>query len=421
MNRIILIGNGFDLAHGLETSYKNFIDNYWLKTFSSIQKANLFHHFENGELEIPSVSMLMKKINSFEDFKNFLTKNYPGEKIIIRNKFLMHLSRKRNLKNWVDIENEYYLLLMKAINNNSIPDDVPYPIDDLNSDFNAIKKMLAEYLIIEESNLNKRITQNFPTIQKTIGRHIYEPIQINDISEVKFHELAENEKKQIESNLNNPNLNPWGANLKEKLIYESLKDPIDLGELKNLMRSEKEIKKFESEPQSIIFLNFNYTSTHKIYTSPKQYQSSLSNDKVDHIQIHGSLLKHENNPMIFGFGDEIDEKYKSIESLNDNRYLEHIKSINYLESENYKKLLSYINSDNFQVFVFGHSCGISDRTLLNTIFEHDNCASIKVFYKNREDESDNFSDIVRNISRNFSDKPKMRDRVVNKNFSEPLT
>lgn len=29
MNRIILIGNGFDLAHGLKTSYADFIDWYW--------------------------------------------------------------------------------------------------------------------------------------------------------------------------------------------------------------------------------------------------------------------------------------------------------------------------------------------------------------------------------------------------------
>jgi len=29
MNRILLIGNGFDLAHGLNTSYKHFIDNFW--------------------------------------------------------------------------------------------------------------------------------------------------------------------------------------------------------------------------------------------------------------------------------------------------------------------------------------------------------------------------------------------------------
>lgn len=30
MNRIILIGNGFDLAHGLKTSYKDFIEDYWI-------------------------------------------------------------------------------------------------------------------------------------------------------------------------------------------------------------------------------------------------------------------------------------------------------------------------------------------------------------------------------------------------------
>ena len=29
MNRIILVGNGFDLAHGLKTSYSDFINWYW--------------------------------------------------------------------------------------------------------------------------------------------------------------------------------------------------------------------------------------------------------------------------------------------------------------------------------------------------------------------------------------------------------
>ena len=29
MNRLVLIGNGFDLAHGLKTSYADFINWYW--------------------------------------------------------------------------------------------------------------------------------------------------------------------------------------------------------------------------------------------------------------------------------------------------------------------------------------------------------------------------------------------------------
>lgn len=29
MNRIIIIGNGFDMAHNLKTGYRDFIDDYW--------------------------------------------------------------------------------------------------------------------------------------------------------------------------------------------------------------------------------------------------------------------------------------------------------------------------------------------------------------------------------------------------------
>ena len=31
MNRIIIVGNGFDLAHGLKTKYEDFINWYWDK------------------------------------------------------------------------------------------------------------------------------------------------------------------------------------------------------------------------------------------------------------------------------------------------------------------------------------------------------------------------------------------------------
>ena len=68
----------------------------------------------------------------------------------------------------------------------------------------------------------------------------------------------------------------------------------------------------------------------------------------------------------------------------------------------------------------GHSCGISDRTLLNTLFENDNCVSIQVFYHKKENDEDNYSDVVRNISRNFTNKKVMREKVVNKMDSDPL-
>ena len=163
--------------------------------------------------------------------------------------------------------------------------------------------------------------------------------------------------------------------------------------------------------ENILFLNYNYTCTEKLYIS-NEYQL-LAN------HIHGEL-NNPDNPIIFGYGDEIDEKYKLIEQINDNRYLENIKSIKYLETRNYTELLGFIDSDEYEIFIMGHSCGISDRTLLNTLFENKNCMSIKVFYHLKEDGTDNYSDIVRNISRNFTDKPLMRNKVVNKKDCVPL-
>lgn len=143
--------------------------------------------------------------------------------------------------------------------------------------------------------------------------------------------------------------------------------------------------------------------------------------KVKGIHIHGKL-KDKNNPIIFGYGDELDDDYKRIENLNDNKFLENVKSIKYLETDNYKRLLEFLETEEYQVFIMGHSCGISDRTLLNTIFEHDNCISIKpYYYVDIETGKDNYQDIIQNISRNFTDKVKMRDRVVNKNYCKPLS
>ena len=60
------------------------------------------------------------------------------------------------------------------------------------------------------------------------------------------------------------------------------------------------------------------------------------------------------------------------------------------------------------------ACGNSDRTLLNTVFEHENCVSIKPFYHKWKDGSDNYLELVQNISRNFTNMRLFRDRVVNK-------
>ena len=165
-------------------------------------------------------------------------------------------------------------------------------------------------------------------------------------------------------------------------------------------------------PSEVLFLNFNYTKTADLYISKS------SDFKINHI--HGEL-DNDKNPIIFGYGDEMDEDYKMISNLNDNSYLKNIKSIRYLETDNYRRLLQFIDSAPYQIYIMGHSCGNSDRTLLNTLFEHKNCVSIKPFYYQKDDGSDNYIELIQNISRNFNDMRLMRDRVVNKSYCQPLT
>lgn len=162
-------------------------------------------------------------------------------------------------------------------------------------------------------------------------------------------------------------------------------------------------------PDWVLFVNFNYTNTATSYL-----RKSVSSQ----IHIHGDLTNPES--MIFGYGDEMDTNYLRLQNLNNNECLQNIKSIKYLESDNYRNVLSFIDSAPYQIYIMGHSCGNSDRTLLNTLFEHKNCISIKPYYYKKEDGTDNYLELVMNISRNFTDMKLMRDRVVNKTYCEPL-
>ncbi len=164
----------------------------------------------------------------------------------------------------------------------------------------------------------------------------------------------------------------------------------------------------------LMLLNFNYTSTADLYIP--QVQNYKNKFIINHI--HGNLNAPDG--IIFGYGDELDDRYNKLVQLNNNEFLCNVKSIKYLEAENYRKMLSFIDSAPYQIYIMGHSCGNSDRTLLNTLFEHKNCISIKPFYYVKDDGSDNYLEIIQNISRNFTDMKLMRDRVVNKTYCEEL-
>ena len=284
MKNLVIIGNGFDLAHGLKTSYTHFIDDI---------RNNPFKY-------------------SIGDINNLTNK-------------MLEVLLKSEKELWSDIESVYYDILT---NHNNIgymsrKYGISYYTDviNLNKDFNEIKEWLCKYLK-EEEETNFKFVENY------------------------------------------------------ELFFDHL-----------------------SKKDSVI-LNFNYTNT------VSQYIKKRSLD-IDLIHIHGELENTE-NPIIFGFAAGNDESKKLL-TENNNNFVRNIKKFNYLFTNNEERLKKYIEeSPDFNVFILGHSCGISDKLILSQILNSRGIYKIYPFYfKDRDGYFDtmvNFDRIVDDYSKHGKEK-----------------
>lgn len=172
----------------------------------------------------------------------------------------------------------------------------------------------------------------------------------------------------------------------------------------------------EESNHKALILNFNYTNSIKPYIKLLK-EKTFSQVEVNHI--HGKLDMTA-NPIIFGFGDEHDKTYSTFEDHNNNEIFKHIKSYHYLNTPNYRNLLRFLNEEFFQVFIVGHSCGLSDRTMFKTIFDHENCKSVRIFHYTDTNGNNDFFDKSINLGRHFTDKGRMRKLVVNFKESDDI-
>lgn len=412
MNRIVIIGNGFDLAHGLPTKYEDFINWYWKKLLNQLRKC----HDSKLSNELCQFTLLQEgtwysflwgnlnpnQVPSGEEFFKWV-KNSPKIVRFDSCHLLRNITQSIEEKKWVDIEEEYYKLLKLSLDKSNIFMICP---GILNRQFKALEGLLIEYLTtIKCDSINPN---------KEVQEFIYEPIQKQDVSISSINSFNDYCLNLIHSN------ETYIRSIIDNYAIESYSAMQDFRNFREDNRKEIAYNRLEEEtincfpktlirPNNIMLLSFNYTGLAERYSNRKIGKA---------IYIHGKLSNHQG--VIFGYGDEMDEIYKNLLNNANNEYLANVKTIRYLETDNYDKLLKFINSAPYQVYIMGHSCGNSDRTLLNTLFEHNNCVSIKPFYYQKEDGSDNYIEIVQNIYRNFTDMKLMRERVVNKTYCEPL-
>jgi hypothetical protein len=248
MNKLFIIGNGFDLAHGLKTKYSDFLLWYLQKALNilsingsySDDLLTLSYDVNSGE----------SIINSIREFKDLISKRHI--KVSYSHEFFRSILDKHIDTNWEDIEYYYFKVLLQLYSfseNHFFKADYSIDIEvkKLNDCLNHIKEQLVEYLkTIETSNkkLNDRVFSHFS-----------------------------NEIKSL-------------------LIQNNIANRMD----------------------KIMFLIFNYTSTINLYSNI----FSVGHFEINFI--HGKL-NDENNPIIFGYGDESDTFYEKIERLNSNEFL----------------------------------------------------------------------------------------------------
>lgn len=341
MNRIIIIGNGFDLAHGLKTSYANFIDWYWEKKILELRNEKgavlddgltnfklLKHHSWNVLFINDLGNRIISKDKLFE-----IIHNNPDFFEVRYQSFFNQIYKEYEKKGWVDIENEYYNLLISSNDPQK-----------LNNELDIVKGKLIEYL--------KEIQNGAETIDE-LKPKIIEPIKTEDIAVGAYNTFINIINSRLKHNLNGlvESYRDFYNYYKINHVYN-----YNIKNISDFKESIKQINSFEDFetynyfpeelllPDRIMLLNFNYTDI-----ADKYFPEVSNRFIVNHI--HGKL--DNPNEVIFGYGDEESKYFMELKERDNTEYTRNFKTIKYLEMPSYKKLLAFMESSPYQIYYYG--------------------------------------------------------------------
>jgi hypothetical protein len=335
MNRIVIVGNGFDIAMGCKTGTEDFL--LWMF------KRELQKMFERSDFQ-SSIFKSMKENKVFSnrflnDEMNMCEELFSLLEILKRleikgtNQFISNLIFYAKDRKWFSLEQIYFRELKNAIQplSGKKPSD---NVSQLNEMMTIITKELEVYL------------------SRIQNKHEYK--------------LSHDQRKFF---------NQFFQNRKD------LDVPV----------------KFEGE---VLFLNFNYTNILEncLFRASQNSEFSL-------IHIHGKVEnKDGNNPILVGYGNDLSEEFKDIEKFNElDLTMQFVKPFHYSRNRSFTDLLNFMDLGDFEVFIVGHSCAMTDHTLFRHLLESSNCNKVKLFHRGNYDD---FFKRNAQIGRHFMDKMK---------------
>ena len=197
MNRLIIIGNGFDKAHGLETSYPEFMNWYWDTWRSKLAKSG-------KKIEKDALCSFKLKVDlagwylvwgyhycidiwSLDGIKlrDFLESDKYGCEFS-QSGFLRDINDSVESKGWVDIEEEYYRILKSILaGKNTIDIDYWNHPEKLNDELSELTRYLTDYLTeIQNSRGN---IKNDEIVKIFYGPVLQDDISISNQKEFENH------------------------------------------------------------------------------------------------------------------------------------------------------------------------------------------------------------------------------------------
>lgn len=322
MKNVLVIGNGFDIAHGLYTKYIDFYN-----------FCNAIKRVINDKKEIAIREDIKEELLKSEFMKS--TANIINNKKIVNDDILEKIIK--------ICKNNYWLNCIEERNLSNDPHwcDIEGVIADEISKFSYVTKKYSSTKLRPQALMNE--SREIISIYKKIMNYTQE-------------------KQSFKANV---------YLFKEKLLSDlnDLTWMLEIYLSKFLNRKSKTYKFFETLNIDYI-INFNYTDTYN-----KLYKKNIPTHFI-----HGKIRNNDKDAMnmVFGIGDSINEDDNNYEFIEFQKYYQRII---YKTGNDYAKWLD--NDEIMNIFIFGHSVNEVDGDIIERLITRKH-TNIYIYYYDQQ-------------------------------------
>lgn len=331
---ILVIGNGFDLAHGLPTKYYDFIE--FVKLIQEIYDKEEYERniiIKKAKQKNAIYKEILEELLDDSIYENQYFKEFMNH--IKENVWIEYFKDKAEIQStWVDFEMN---------------------IKELIKTFGAIKKGDEKYLNdFKKNEINIRDTmKNFSCEDKEIYSYTnVKWVNLQEIIDTDFIKTLEDDLKKVIRALE----------IYITLFIENMDSSVLKGKIENIDR----------------IISFNYSNT---------FEKLYGKDNIKYDYIHGKAnIGHniDTNDIVLGIDEYLDDKIKNTD-LDFIFFKKYFQRIYKRTGCNYKQWLEdieeYIEESN--IYFYGHSLSRADKDILRDLILCDNVI-VYIFYHNDE-------------------------------------